>query len=89
MMKMKVKSLIDVFTGWQNTRARNIADGLGNLGAWAHPIALVQQALAKFDGLKGLKGHFELAAFGQSQSRRSGGTTGRAFKPFLLHPEPS
>lgn len=85
MMKMRKKSLIDVFTGWMNRRARDIADSMGNRSADAYSISLVQQTLGK---LEGLKGFFELAAQGCTMSRTSGGSTGRGFKPFLLHREP-
>ncbi len=88
MMKMRKRALIDVFTGWMNTRARDIADSMGNRSADAYSISLVQQTLARFDGLKGLKGFFELAVGGFAMSHASSGTTGRPFKPFQLHREP-
>lgn len=84
MLKINKKALIDVFSGWMNRRARDIANDMGNRTADAYSISLVQQTLGK---MQGLKGFFELAASGFTMSRTSG-SSGRAFKPFLLHPEP-
>ncbi len=83
-MRINTKALIDVFTGWRNIRARDIANDLGNRTADKYSISLVEQALGKIEGLKGV---FELAAHAFSAARGSG-ATGRSFKPFLLSRAP-
>lgn len=84
MMKMRKMALIDVFTGWQNRRARDIADSMGNRSADAYSISLVQQTLGKLQGLKGV---FELAA-NAYRAFKIGGTTGRPYKPTFAFPAP-
>lgn len=90
MLKMARRALIDVFGGWMNLRARDIADSMGNRSADRNSIGLVQQALGK---IQGLKGPFELAAQAWRQVPTPANFS-RPFRPFpsllanLPRPEP-
>lgn len=91
-MRFSRKALIEVFTGFNNKRARDIADSMGNRSADAHSIAQVYETLRHQDGAKapGVRGFFELAANAWKSMKPSSGSTGRPYRPTFAFaaPEP-
>ena len=83
-MKLRAQNLADAF-GWMNVKARDFADSFGNRIASAFNISLVLQAAGHTTSVRG---PFEMAANAWRRVSTPPQSSGRAFKPFLLHPEP-